>query len=129
MPIESTILVVLTIGFAVGALIGWLAARTAHAHLQTELEKDRAVHAERLKAYQDADARLRDSFQALSADALKTNNEAFLQLAETRLGQARTQATSDIDARSMGPVQGRKFTPAAIETVHARMRLSMPSRS
>ena len=28
----------------------------------------------------------------------------------------------------MGPVHGRKFTPAAMEAEHARTRLSMPSR-
>ena len=37
------------------------------------------------KAYEDAKARMREAFQALSADALKSNNESFLQLAETRL--------------------------------------------
>lgn len=96
---ELTILLILTCGLLVGALVGWLAARPAHTRLQSEIERDRAVHAERLRAYQEADARLRDSFQALSAEALKTNNEAFLQLAETRLGQTRAETTMDIDAR------------------------------
>src|SRR5437764_633430 len=68
-----------------GVVIGWLVTR--------------AVHAERLKTYQSAEVRFREAFQALSADALKTNNEAFLALAETRLREARTEATSDIDAR------------------------------
>jgi DNA recombination protein RmuC len=89
----------LAIGGVVGALVGWLASRPAQTRLQTELEKDRAVHAERLRAYHDAEGKLRDAFQALSADALKTNNEAFLSLAETRMREARTEATSDIDAR------------------------------
>jgi DNA recombination protein RmuC len=89
----------LVVGLAVGALLGWLAARPAAARLQSELDKDRAVHAERLKAYQAAETRLREAFQALSADALKTNNEVFLVLAETRLRDARTEAATDIDAR------------------------------
>ena len=89
----------LVVGLAAGALLGWLAARPASARLQSELDKDRAVHAERLKAYQAAEVRLREAFQALSADALKTNNEAFLVLAETRLRDARTEAVTDIDAR------------------------------
>ena len=55
-----------------------LAARPAHTPPPDRARKDRAVHAERLKAYQDAEATLREAFQALSADALKTNNEAFL---------------------------------------------------
>src|SRR5215467_843917 len=94
-----TIAVTLILGLAIGAMVGWLASRPGQAHLRTELEKDRAVHAERLKAYGEAEARLRDTFQALSADALKTNNQAFLDLAETRLREARTEAATDIDAR------------------------------
>jgi DNA recombination protein RmuC len=67
--------------------------------LQSELDKERAVHAERLKAYENAENRLRQAFQALSADALNTNNAAFLDLATTRLGEARAEATRDIDDR------------------------------
>jgi len=99
MSIESTVFVVLALGLAIGIVIGWLASRHTQVRLQTELEKDRAVHAERLKAYREAEAKLRETFQALSADALKTNNEAFLALAETRLREARTEATTDIDGR------------------------------
>jgi DNA recombination protein RmuC len=100
MPIEPISLVLtLALGLAIGALIGWLAGRPAQARLRHELERDRAVHAERLKAYDEAEGTLREAFQALSAEALKTNNRAFLDLAETRLREARTQATADIDAR------------------------------
>jgi DNA recombination protein RmuC len=73
-------------------------ARNAE-RLEQALEKERAVHAERLRAYHDAETTLRDTFQALSADALKTNNEAFLALAETRLREARHEATTDSEAR------------------------------
>jgi DNA recombination protein RmuC len=65
-------------GLVIGAVLGWTAARQAH---------------------QGAESRLREAFQALSADALKTNNEAFLDLAETRLTAARAAASADIDAR------------------------------
>src|SRR5947207_2739235 len=100
MSIEfPAIVITLTLGLAIGAMVGWLASRPARTRLRTELEKDRAVHAERLKAYNDAETRLRDAFQALSADALHANNQAFLSLAETRLREARTEAASDIDAR------------------------------
>src|SRR6266849_2132739 len=93
------IVIPLTLSLAIGVMIGWLASRPARTRLRTELENDRAVHAERLKAYNDAETRLRDAFQALSADALNANNQAFLSLAETRLREARTQAAGDIDAR------------------------------
>ena len=61
----------LAVGLGLGVFVGWLVARST----------------------------MRDAFRALSAEALKTNNESFLQLAETRLGQARTEASADIDAR------------------------------
>jgi DNA recombination protein RmuC len=100
--LEFSILLALTLALgmgALGAVLGWLAARPAQTRLQTELEKDRAVNAERLSAYADAELKLRTTFQALSAEALRTNNQAFLDLAETRLREARTEATVDIDAR------------------------------
>jgi len=100
MSIEPlTLVITLIAGLVIGVTFGWLASRPAQTRLQAELEKDRAVHAERLKAYHDAEAKLRDAFQALSADALKTNNETFLSLAETRMREARTEAAGDIDAR------------------------------
>jgi DNA recombination protein RmuC len=93
----------LGIGVAVGGVIGWLLARPAHARLQSQLDKERAIHVERVRAYDEASARLRDTFQALSAEALKQNNEQFLSqflpLAETKLQQTRTEAAADIDAR------------------------------
>jgi DNA recombination protein RmuC len=93
----TTFLVVL--GLALGVVIGWLAARPALARLRSEIDKDRALHGERLKAYDAAETKFREAFASLSAHALNKNNEAFLQLAEMRLGQARTETTADIDAR------------------------------
>ena len=99
MPLELSSLLFVLIGVSLGGVVAWFVARLSQTRLHSELEKERAVHAERLRAYQDAEARLRDAFQAMSRDALQTNNRAFLELAETRLRTARTEATSDIDAR------------------------------
>ena len=46
-----------------------------------------------------ADASLRETFRALSDEALKSNNEAFLSLAETKLKEVRAHATADIEQR------------------------------
>lgn len=94
--IESNLLIATTIGglvlLAAGVVIGWLATRPALARMQ-----------ERLRAVEDADASLRDTFRetfrALSDEALKSNNQAFLTLAETRLREARTAAAKEIDER------------------------------
>src|SRR3977135_1001235 len=99
MSIEPTLLITTLIGglviLLVGALMGWLAARPG----QAALAGRRPVHPERLGAYQDAESLLRDAFGTLSDAALKSNNQAFLDLAETRLRDARTAATADIDDR------------------------------
>jgi len=94
--IESNLLIATTIGglvlLAAGVVIGWLATRPALARMQ-----------ERLKTVEGAEASLRDTyretFRALSDEALKSNNQAFLALAETRLREARTAAAKDIDER------------------------------
>jgi DNA recombination protein RmuC len=90
--IESNLLIATTIGglvlLAAGITIGWLATRPALARMQ-----------ERLKAAEGAESSLRETFRALSDEALKSNNQAFLALAETRLREARTAAAKDIDER------------------------------
>ena len=86
-------------GLAFGVFLGWLASRSSLARLRGELGQERAVHVERLKTYQQAEMNLREAFQAMSADALQANNKAFLDLAETRLRETRTEATAEIDDR------------------------------
>jgi DNA recombination protein RmuC len=98
--VESlSLLIGLAVGLAFGGLVGWLAARPALTRYRTELEKERILHADRLKSYQDAESMLRDAFASLSAQALSQNNEAFLHLAESRLREAQTETTAGIDAR------------------------------
>ena len=100
MSIEPILFVAALVGsLLLGALVGWLAARPAQTRLQTTLDSDRALHAAKLLAYRDAEAVFRDAFRALSDEALKSNNQAFLDLADTRLREARTAATADIDDR------------------------------
>ena len=100
MSIEPfSLVVVLTIGLALGVLAAWLVARVGQFRLRAELERDRAVQSERLRAYEDVGAKFRETFQALSAEALTANNRAFLDLAEIRLRDARTQAAADIELR------------------------------
>ncbi|AHG93503.1 RmuC-domain protein (plasmid) [Gemmatirosa kalamazoonensis] len=74
-------------GALVGAVVALLAVRPAH-RARLDAERRRA---------DDLDARLRDSFQALSAEALRQNNEAFLRLARTEL--ERTAESSRVDLR------------------------------
>jgi DNA recombination protein RmuC len=100
MSIEPfSLVVILTIGLALGALAAWLVARVGQSRLRAELEHDRAVQSERLRAYEEVGTKFRETFQALSAEALTANNRAFLDLAELRLRDARTQAAADLELR------------------------------
>jgi DNA recombination protein RmuC len=55
--------------------------------LQTQLESERTASQDKLSLLASTQTALTDSFKALSADALRHNNESFLQLAAAKLEQ------------------------------------------
>jgi len=120
--VDPLTIVLVAVALALGALIGWLAARPATARLQTALDKERTAHAEQLKTWQRAEQSFRDAFSSLSAKALSQNNEAFLQLAETRFRQARTEATADVDARKKAIEDLLSPMAKTLERVDAEVR-------
>src|SRR5205823_14076621 len=79
MTIEPILLVATLIGgalvFAIGVFLGRMIGRPV------------------------SETSLRETFRALSHEALKSNNESFLSLAETKLGEARAKAAAEIDQR------------------------------
>ena len=82
----------LLVGTALGALLTAVRRSTtdrathgALARAQAELDAERRLAAERIAALQGDQRRLLDQFRTVAADALATNNEQFLGLAEQRL--------------------------------------------
>ena len=69
------------------------------ARLAAELASERAASAEKLALLEDTGRRLRESFQALSAEALRSNNRSFLELATTSLREFQKSATFDLESR------------------------------
>jgi len=69
------------------------------AQVDTSLAAERASATERIKALTEAHERLTSEFKALSADALKNNNTAFLELARATLEKFQEGAKSDLAAR------------------------------
>jgi len=67
--------------------------------LQALLEAERGAAAEKLALVERAREALKDSFGALSADALRQNNESFLQLARATLDKAQDGAKHDLESR------------------------------
>lgn len=96
----------LALGVVAGAL--WMSSRSRGAHeaalqeraaLAAALEAERRSAAEKITLVQNAEAKLRDAFSSLSADALRANSESFLHLARTSLGEFQKTATMDLDGR------------------------------
>jgi DNA recombination protein RmuC len=96
----------LSLGVAVGALWSISRGRAAHeaalqerAGLAAALEAERRSAGEKMALLKDAEAKLRDAFAALSADALERNSESFLKLARISLGELQKTATLDLEGR------------------------------
>jgi len=99
-------LLVFLAGLAVSGLIAWALGTRRVSRLVREidrlgaqLETERQVATERLKAFDQAREQLEASFSLLSGDALKRNSENFLKLAEQRFKAQQTTAESSLGAR------------------------------
>ncbi len=73
--------------------------KTLLAEAGTQLEEERKSAAEKIALLEDAKARLSETFRTLSAEALKSNNESFLQLARENLSKIQETAKGDLDLR------------------------------
>ena len=74
-------------------------ARAEAAALVAQLEDERRAGAEKLALVTEAETKLRDAFAALSSDALRRNNQSFLELAKEALGTYQQQAAGDLAQR------------------------------
>ncbi len=66
---------------------------------ETKLEDERISAKEKLDLIEQAQHKLSDAFKALSADALKSNNQSFLQLAKNTLESFQETAKTDLLSR------------------------------
>src|SRR5262245_13568636 len=104
----------LALGLTLGAVSLWFITRTklkyefergrAHgeterAVLQTRLEEERKSNQEKLTVLNNAESKLADAFKALSADALRNNNQSFLDLARQNLEAFQQTAKGDLERR------------------------------
>src|ERR1700758_2222635 len=68
---------------------------------ETRLKEAEANVAEQKKLLEAATKQLSDTFGALSADALKSNNQAFIALAKSTFDTIHAQAKGDLEARQL----------------------------
>ncbi len=69
------------------------------ATLQTELEKDQALFAERQATLEAARESFADAFKVISTDALAKNNQSFLELAKASLEAQQAVARGELEKR------------------------------
>lgn len=72
------------------------------ARLETVIRRDRQAMREKLTFMENWQARMSDAYQALSAKALKENNAAFLDLAQSALARQLDAARTDMTQRTQG---------------------------
>jgi DNA recombination protein RmuC len=73
--------------------------RERTSELATRIEEERKASVEKFALLDKAREQLSDAFKALSAEALRTNNSAFLELARTSLETFQESARGDLEAR------------------------------
>ncbi|MCP5150346.1 MAG: DNA recombination protein RmuC [Ectothiorhodospiraceae bacterium] len=89
--------------------------------LESALARERDGFAEKVAMLEQARGALADAFRALSAEALASNNERFLELARTSLERFQTAARGDLEQRQraigelVGPLR------ESLDQVQARM--------
>lgn len=99
------------VGAVVGVIVGYLlgvvrgahrthAAQLGQTRAEAELSAERRGTGERILAMQHDQDRLSDQFRALAAEALASNNEQFLGLAEQRLRSTQVAGQADMASRT-----------------------------
>lgn len=75
---------------------------TQHADLNARMEEERKAAAEKLALLDAMQHKLSDAFKALSSEALRSNNQSFLELAKLTLAQFQEAAKGDLEVRQKG---------------------------
>ncbi len=136
-------------GVVIGAALGWFiaqsraavsierarlmeadlaAARTQlaelsalNSQLSASLASERASAAEKISALTDAHERLTREFKALSADALRSNNQSFLELARETFGKLHQQSADELGKRQQAIDSMVKPLKESLEKVDAKI--------
>ena len=96
----------LVVGILLGAVVVYFLISAAHgktkqqlAGVEAKYEAELKAADDKLKILEEARDSLKDSFKALSADALSKNNESFIKLAEENLKKHQQSAKDDLEKR------------------------------
>ncbi|HWB67321.1 MAG TPA: DNA recombination protein RmuC [Mycobacteriales bacterium] len=103
------------------------AAEAAAADAQARLEAERSASGEKLALLEQAQVQLRDTFASLSQDALRKNNQQFLDLADAKFKQAGaplTETLGKVESQLRAIEKERAGAQQALVEQIERVRLS-----
>ena len=95
--------------------------REDNANLKAQLEGERRAAQERSESFKQAAGELSEKFKALSRDALKDNNQSFLDLARATLEKFQTSAKGDLELRQRAIDQLVKPLKESLERVDGKI--------
>jgi DNA recombination protein RmuC len=95
--------------------------REDNADLKAQLEGERRAARERSDSFKQAAEELSEKFKALSRDALKDNNQSFLDLARVTLEKFQTSAKGDLELRQRAIDQLVKPLKESLEKVDGKI--------
>jgi DNA recombination protein RmuC len=95
--------------------------RDHNTELKAQLEGERRAAQERSESFKQAADELSEKFKALSRDALKDNNQSFLDLARATLEKFQTSAKGDLELRQRAIDQLVKPLKESLERVDGKI--------
>src|SRR5579871_3491297 len=116
-------------GLALGLLAAWAWLRPQHAVLEERLENRDRQYRELETALEEARQKLADTFKALSAEALKSNNQAFLELARTALERVQEAGRGDLELRQQAIADLLRPVRESLERVDCKIQELEKSRA
>lgn len=97
------------------------ALQAEQASLTARAESDARAAQEKLALLQSNETQLREAFQALSAEALRRNNQSFLELARASMGEFQQGAVGDLERRQQAIETLVQPIRASLEQVGAKL--------
>jgi DNA recombination protein RmuC len=99
----KTAIILIILAFAVGALIAWLATKSYWAVklaiVNAELDSSQKQLVEQKAFMENSENAMKDAFGSLAATALNQNNQAFVNLAESKLNEKITEAKGALEVK------------------------------
>lgn len=105
------------------------AARAEAAALTAALETERRASEEKVAVLDAARERLSDAFKALSSEALRANNQSFLELARTQIEAANAAARGDLDRRQAAIAELLQPVRSSLEAMDKQIQAMEQTRA